>query len=84
MAHRVQLEPVFDRLLTVKLELVYKILVPEQVHIVRSVQRVTGEIDENCRNLRQGVFQPAKGEEHHCQSDSSADRIRARTKLQRS
>ncbi|WP_166291481.1 hypothetical protein [Photorhabdus stackebrandtii] len=51
----VQLEPVFDRLLAVKLEQVYRILVPEQAHIAGSVPRVKGKINEDCRDLRQVI-----------------------------
>ncbi|WP_242688267.1 hypothetical protein [Photorhabdus stackebrandtii] len=80
----VQLEPVFDRLLAVKLEQVYRILVPEQVHIAGSVPRVKGKIDEDCRDLRQSLFQSAKREEYDCQSDCRAARIRSRTGFQRS
>ncbi|WP_231858678.1 hypothetical protein [Xenorhabdus nematophila] len=80
----VQLEPVFDRLLAVKLEQVYRILVPERAYIAGSVPRVKGKIDEYCRDLCQSLFQPAKREEHDCQPDCCAARVRSRTRFQRS
>ena len=48
----VQFEHAFDRLLAVKLEQVYGILVPEWVRAIGVDQRVRGKRDEGCGDLR--------------------------------
>ena len=75
----VHLEQAFDRLLVVKLEQVYGILVPEQIRAVSTGSGVRGKSDEDRRDLRQSVFRAAEGGEHDRQPDGGADRVRART-----
>jgi site-specific DNA recombinase len=81
----VQFEHAFDRLLAVKLERVYEILVPKQVRAIGSDPRVRGNSDEDRRDLRQGVLRAAEGGEHDCQPDGGAGRVRAgaRIRIQR-
>jgi hypothetical protein len=79
----VQFEHAFDRLVAVKLEQVYRILVPEWVRAIGVDQSVRGKRDADCRDLRQSIFRPAEGGEHDCQSDGGADRLRTRAGLQR-
>src|SRR5215471_18728694 len=67
--HRsVQFEHAFDRLLAIKLEQVYGILVPEWVRAIGVDQSVRGKRDEGCRDLRQSIFRAAEGGEHDRQS----------------
>jgi site-specific DNA recombinase len=56
----VQFEHAFDRLLAVKLEQVYAILVPEWVRAIGVDQSVKGKRDEGCRDLRQSIFRAAE------------------------
>jgi hypothetical protein len=56
----VQFEHAFDRLLAVKLEQVYGILVPEWVRAIGVDQSVRGKRDEGCRDLRQSIFRAAE------------------------
>ena len=79
----VQFEHSFDRLLAVKLEQVYGILVPERVRAIGADQSVRGKRDEGCRDLRQSIFGAAEGGEHDRQSNGGADRLRTRAGLQR-
>ena len=79
----VQFEHAFDRLLAVKLERVYEILVPEQVRAIGSDPRVRENSDENRRDLRQGILRAAEGGEHDRQPDGGASRVRARARIQR-
>lgn len=65
----VRLEFAFDRLVAVKLEQVYEILVPDQVRFARAGADVTGGEDETRRDLRQSVVGQTEGGEHDRQSD---------------
>src|SRR5215472_16198587 len=56
----VQFEHAFDRLLAVKLEQVYGILVPEWVRAIGVDQSVRGKRDESCRDLHQSIFRTAE------------------------
>jgi site-specific DNA recombinase len=71
----VQFEHAFDRLLAVKLEQVYAILVPEWGRAIGVDQSVRGKRDEGCRDLRQSIFRAAEAGEHDRQSDGGADRF---------
>src|SRR5882672_6424918 len=73
----VHLEFAFDRLLAVKLEQAYGILVPDRVRIVGSA-KVTGANDEDRGDLRSCIFGQTKGGEHDRQPDGGADRVRRR------
>ena len=79
----VQFEHAFDRLLAVKLEQVYQILVPERVRAIGADPRVRGKSDEGRRDLRQGLLRAAEGGEHDCEPDGGASRVRARTGIRR-
>jgi hypothetical protein len=79
----IQLEFAFDRLVAVKLEQVYEILVSDRVRVVRAGADVTGGEDENRRDLRQGVVGQTEGRKHDRQPDERADRLRARAELRR-
>ena len=79
----IQLEFAFDRLVAVKLEQVYEILVPDQVRFARAGADVTGGKDEDRCDLRQSVVGQTEGGEHDRQSDERADRFRARAELRR-
>ena len=79
----VQFEHAFDRLLAVKLEQVYEILVPEQVRAIGADPRVRGKSDEGRRDLRQSILRAAEGGEHDCEPDSGAHRVRAGTGIRR-
>jgi site-specific DNA recombinase len=79
----IQFEHAFDRLLAVKLEQVYEILVPEQVRAISGDPRVRGKSDEGRRDLRQSILRAAEGGEHDCEPDSGAARVRAGTSIRR-
>src|SRR5690348_9025262 len=63
----IQFQHAFDRLLAVKLEQVYEILVPEQAHPVGADPHVRGKSDEGRRNLRESLLRAAEGGEHDCE-----------------
>ena len=65
----VEFEHAFDRLLTVKLERVYEILVPEQVRAVGADPHVRGKSDEGRRDLRESLLRAAEGGERDCEPD---------------
>ena len=75
---RVQFEHAFDRLLALKLEQVYGILVREWVRAIGLDRNVRGKRDVGCHDLRQRIFRAAEGGEHDRQSDGGADRLRTR------
>jgi hypothetical protein len=79
----VRFEHAFDRLLTVKLERVYQILVPEQVRAIGADPRVKGKSDEGRRDLRKSLLGAAEGGEHDRQPDGGAARVRAGTGIRR-
>jgi site-specific DNA recombinase len=75
----VKFEHAFDRLLAVKLEQVYEILVPEQIRIIGTNPRVRGKSAEGRCDLRQSILRAAEGGEHNCEPDSGVARVRAGT-----
>ena len=79
----VQFEHAFDRLLAVKLEQVYEILVPERVRAIGADQSVRGKSDEGRRDLRQSILRAAEGGEHDRQPDGGADRVRTGAGIRR-
>lgn len=52
----IRLDYAFDRLLVAKLQQVYEILVPDRVRLAGERAPVTGESDEDRRNLRSGLL----------------------------
>ena len=68
----VQFEHAFDRLLAVKLEQVYEILVPERVRATGADPRVRGKSDEGRCDLRQSLLRAAEGGEHDREPDGGA------------
>jgi hypothetical protein len=52
----VRLDYAFDRLLAVKLQQAYTILVPDQVRIISHKPPLNGDGNEDRRDLRQGVL----------------------------
>src|SRR6201982_3365397 len=67
----VQFAHAFDRLLAVRLEQVYAILVPEWVRAIGVDQSVRGKHDEGCRDLRQ-VSSEQQKEENTIASQTAA------------
>ena len=79
----VQFQHAFDRLVAVKLEQVYEILVPEQIRAVGAHPRVRSKSDEGRRDLRESLLRAAEGGEHDCEPDSGTHRVRAGTGIRR-
>lgn len=77
----VELEYAFDRLLSLKLEQAYQILVPEQARATGAGARFKDEQDEDGRDLRPSVLGSAEGGQHDCQLDSGTERVRCRPRV---
>jgi hypothetical protein len=81
-----QLEYRFDRLLAVKLERVYQLLVPDKRWPLGASPTAFGpnveELNEpSRRHLRSGLLGSLEGESHHRQPDRSAEGIRSDSRL---
>lgn len=78
------LEFAFDRLLPIKLQQVYGLLV---VNCVRPVGQASeenrGDGREACSDLRQGLVGQTEGRTHHCESNGSSARLRPTAGLHR-
>src|SRR5215469_7967435 len=73
--HQVQLDYTFDRLLGIKLQQIYELLVPDLVRIVGERSKVMESGNAGRGDLRQGVFRQAARGEHDRQPDGGANRF---------
>src|ERR1700680_1691175 len=80
----IYLEAAFDRLLLIKLQQVYEVLVPACVSAHAEPLKQKGDHHEYPRDLCAGLLGPAEGREHNSQPDGGATRLRSAARLQRS
>ena len=82
---KVRLEFAFDRLLSIKLQQVYELLVPDRIRSVGQTSKEKRGDDHEVRgDLREGLLRQTEGGTHHRESNGSAPRFRAAARLQRS
>src|ERR1700745_2092461 len=79
------LEFAFDRLLPIKLQQVYGLLVADAARPVRQASKENGEdAHEASSDLRKGLLEPTEGGAHHCESIGGAACLRLAARLPRS
>jgi site-specific DNA recombinase len=78
------LEFAFDRLLPIKLQQVYGLLVANCVRPVgQTSEENRGDGREACSDLRQGLIGQTEGRTQHCESNGSSARVRPTAGLRR-
>jgi len=80
----VRLELIFDRLLPIKLQQVYGLLVSNCVRPVGQVSEENrGGGREACRDIRKGLIGQTEGSTYNCQSNRGSTHVRRAAGLQR-
>jgi len=80
----VYLEFAFDRLLPIKLQQAYGLLVANCVRPVgQDSEEKRGDGSEACSDLRQGLIGQTEGRTYHCEPNGSSARLRPTAGLQR-
>src|ERR1700746_757833 len=77
------LEFAFDRLLPIKLQQAYGLLVANCVRPVGQDSEKRGDGREACSDLRQGLVGQTEGRTYHCEPNGSSARLRPTAGLQR-
>jgi hypothetical protein len=80
----IYLEAAFDRLLLIKLQQVYEVLVPACVRAIAEPLKQKGDHHEDRGDLREGLLGQVEGGQHNSQPDGGATRLRPAARLQRS
>src|SRR6476660_3573925 len=73
----------FDRLLTSKIQQAYEMLAPDTVRVTGEHSGKKEKNRDGCSDLHPGVVGQAAREEHDCQPDDGADRLRTQPRSPR-
>jgi hypothetical protein len=77
------LEYAFDRLSASKLERAYTILVPDLARLLGGLSELSGDIYEDCGNLRPSILGTTERSEHDCEPNGGVGGIRSEPRVRR-